>query len=108
MEIKEIIAELIKNRKAEFTEKVKVEGVKVTPCTSEETGEIYYRVALTTDKPVKTMRANDDATFSESTINVVMELFSNLLLMMSIRRLLIISMSILRAWKFLWLVVLLM
>lgn len=78
MSQKEIVAELLKNG-AEMVENVKVEGVKVTPCTSDETGEIYYRVAMTTDKPIKTMRANEDGTFVEGTINVVMELFSNLL-----------------------------
>lgn len=75
---KEIVAKMLKNG-AELVENVKIEGVKVTAVTSEETGEIYYRVAMTTDKPVKTMRAQDDGTYVEGTINVVMELFSNLL-----------------------------
>ena len=78
MSQKEIVAEMLKNG-AELVENVKIEGVKVTACTSEETGEIYYRVAMTTDKPVKTMRAQDDGTYVEGTIKVVMELFSNLL-----------------------------
>lgn len=76
MNQKEIVAEMLKNG-AELVENVKIEGVKVTQCISDETGEPYYRVAISTDKPVKTMRDKGDGTFVEGEINVVMELFSN-------------------------------
>lgn len=77
MEQKEIVAELVKNG-AELVENVHIEGVKVTSLVSEETGEVYYRVAMTTDKPIKTMTADESGNYVEGTINVVMELFSNL------------------------------
>ena len=75
---KEIVAELLKNG-AEQVENVKIEGVKVTDQVSEETGEMYYRVSLSTDKPIKAMRNDGNGNYIEGTINVVMELFSNLI-----------------------------
>ena len=74
---KEIVAELVKNG-AELVENVKIDGVKVTDQTSEETGEMYYRVSISTDKPIKAMRNDGNGNYIEGTINVVMELFSNL------------------------------
>lgn len=79
MNVNEIIAEVRKNEGVEFVENVKIEGVKVASVISDETGEPYFRVTMTTDKPIAAMRDNGNGVYEKGETNVVTDIFSNMI-----------------------------